>query len=149
MSYPGIAAATGTRVDSSSKYTMACHVSEPLSMQWCNDSRDARNYLHNHKMKFRIHKNDLVLNCGQSLNDCATVMFNCKAYPSVVSNLGEMSQEARHVLKWLYHSSPSGKHFLGNKRRIRASLYRPSTRNRATPCTSRRRPSTRTGSSAS
>jgi len=70
-------------------------------MQWCVDTRDARNYLHNHKMKFCMHKNDLVLNCGQSLNDCATVMFNCKAYPSVVSNLGEMSIEARHVLKWL------------------------------------------------
>ena len=121
-SCPGIAAATGTRVDSSSKQTMACRVSEPLSMQWCNDSHDARNYLHNHKMKFCMHKNDLVLNCGQSLNDCAMVMFNGKTYPSVVSNLCEMNQEARNVLKWLYHSSPSGKHFLGNKRRIQSEF---------------------------
>jgi len=91
-------------------------------MQWCNDSRDARNYLHNHKMKFCMHKNNLVLNCGQSFNDYNTVMFNCKAYPSVVSNLSEMSVEARHVLKWLYHSSLDGKQFLGNKRRIQSEF---------------------------
>jgi len=101
---------------------MACRVSEPLSMQWCCDPRDSRNYLHNHKMKFCMHKNDLVLNCGQSLNNCATVMFNCKAYPSVVSNLGEMSTEARVVLKWLYHSSGTGRAFLENKRRIQSEF---------------------------
>jgi len=80
MSYPGIAAATGTRVDSAAKHTMACRVSEAIMMCWCNDTRDPCSYIHNHKMKFCMHKNDLVLNCGQSLNDSHTIMFSCKAH---------------------------------------------------------------------
>ena len=122
MSYPGLAAATGTRVDSAAKHTMACRVSEALMMCWCDDPRDPRSYIHNHKMKFCMHKNDLVLNCGQALNDCATLMFACKAYPSVVSNLAEMTSAGRLVLKWLYHSSCSGHDFLRNKTYIRSTL---------------------------
>jgi len=101
---------------------MACRVSEALSMTWCNDPRDARNYIHNHKMKFSMHKNDLVLNCGAPLNDCSTVMFNCKAYPAVVTTLGEMTSGARLVLKWLYHTSDTGGNFLKNKHKIRSDF---------------------------
>ena len=122
MSHPGIAAATGTRVDSAAKHTMACRVSEPLMKQWCNVTRDPRNYIHNHKMKFCMHKNDLVLNCGQPLNDCVTLMFSCKAYPAVVSNLAEMTSSACLVLKWLYHTSEDGMMFLKNKTHIRSTL---------------------------
>ena len=122
MSYPGIAAATGTRVDSAAKHTMACRVSEALMMCWCNDTRDPRNYIHNHKMKFCMHKNDLVLNCTQPLNDSATVMFSCKAYPAVVSNLAEMTPGAVLVLKWLYHTAQTGALFLKHKAHIRQSI---------------------------
>jgi len=131
MSYPGLAAATGTRVDSAAKHTMACRVSEALMMCWCHDPRDPRSYIHNHKMKFCMHKNDLVLNCGQALNDCATLMFACKAYPSVVSNLAEMTSAGRLVLKWLYHSSCSGHDFLRNKTYIRSTLVPMVDQNRA------------------
>jgi len=101
---------------------MACRVSEPLMKQWCNVTRDPRNYIHNHKMKFCMHKNDLVLNCGQPLNDCVTLMFSCKAYPAVVSNLAEMTSSACLVLKWLYHTSEDGMMFLKNKTHIRSTL---------------------------
>jgi len=122
MSYPGIAAATGTRVDSAAKHTMACRVSEALMMCWCNDPRDPRNYIHNHKMKFCMHKNDLVLNCTQPLNDCSTLMIPCKAYPAVVSNLAEMTPGAVLVLKWLYHASDTGSKFLKHKAYIRSNI---------------------------
>jgi len=131
MSYPGIAAATGTRVDSAAKHTMACRVSEALTMCWCNDTVDPRSYIHNHKMKFCMHKNDLVLNCGQSLNDSHTIMFSCKAYPAVVSNLAEMTSAARMVLKWLYHTSDSGRNFLVNKHFIRSNIVPMVERNQA------------------
>jgi hypothetical protein len=131
MSYPGIAAATGTRVDSAAKHTMACRVGEAMMMCWCNDRRDPRNYIHNHKMKFCMHKNDLVLNCGQPLNDCATLMFACKAYPAVVSNLAEMTAAGRLVLKWLYHASCCGHDFLANKTYIRSTLVPMVDQNRA------------------
>jgi len=131
MSYPGIAAATGTRVDSAAKHTMACRVGEAMMMCWCNDRRDPRSYIHNHKMKFCMHKNDLVLNCGQALNDCATLMFACKAYPAVVSNLAEMTAAGRLVIKWLYHASCSGHDFLANKTYIRTTLVPMVDQNRA------------------
>jgi len=118
-SNPGIAAATGTRVDSSSKHTMACRVNEPLMLQWCSNQTDGRNYVHQHKNKFCVHKNELVLNCGQMLNDGSTIMHNCKAYPAVVSNLGELTQTSQNVLLWLYHQSMNGADFLSNKSRVR------------------------------
>ena len=123
MSFPGIAAATGTRVDSSAKHTMACRVSEPLMITWCADQQDGRNHLHNHKMKYCVHKNDLVLNCGQPLNDTNTIMLKCnQAYPAVVSNLGDMSKECKNVLKWLYAKSSTGAQFLQNKRMIQTHI---------------------------
>lgn len=122
MSFPGIAAATGTRVDSSAKHTMACRVSEALMITWCADQQDGRNYLHNHKMKYCVHKNDLVLNCGQPLNDSNTIMLKINAYPAVVSNLGDMSRPCKSVLKWLYHESYNGRTFLQNKQLIRTKI---------------------------
>ena len=119
ISNPGIAAATGTRVDSSSKHTMACRVNEPLMLQWCTNQQDGRNYVHQHKNKFCVHKNELVLNTSQPLNMNGTIMHNCKAYPAVVSNLGEMTITSRNVLQWLYHFSPTGHQFMANKLRIR------------------------------
>ena len=118
MSFPGIAAATGTRVDSAAKHTMACKVNEPLMMQWCCDQVNSRSHLHNHKMKYCVHKNDLVLNCGQQLNRNGTIIHPNKAYPAVVSNLGDMSEESKKVLLWLYHNAKTAQEFITNKQRI-------------------------------
>ncbi len=49
-SFPGLAASTGTRVDSSSKHIMACKVNDTLLCQWCRDQVNARNTLHVEKM---------------------------------------------------------------------------------------------------
>jgi len=135
-SNPGIAAATGTRVDSSAKHTMACRVNEALMLQWCTDQTDGRNYVHNHKNKFCVHKNELVLNTSQTLNDGTTIMHNCKAYPAVVSNLGEMTSTSRNVLQWLYHQSPNGQDFIRNKLRIRTEFVQSVSerKNGANPC---------------
>ena len=119
---PGIAAATGTRVDSSSKHTMACRVNEPQMLQWCSNQTDGRNYIHNHKNKFCVHKNELVLNCSQMLNSGATIMHNCKAYPSVVTNLGEISNTTKNVLNSLYYASTNGHEFLEYKTKIRTEF---------------------------
>ena len=119
---PGIAAATGTRVDSSSKHTMACRVNEPQMLQWCSNQTDGRNYIHNHKNKFCVHKNELVLNCSQMLNSGATIMHNCKAYPSVVTNLGEISNTTKNVLNSLYYVSTNGRQFLDYKTKIRTEF---------------------------
>lgn len=119
-SYPGIAAATGTRLDSAAKHTMACKVGTDLLSCWCENQHDARNHLHTQKMKYCMHKNELALNVGQPLNDISlTGAMPCKAYPVVVTTLGDISTVTKNILLWLYHSSVKGRNFLQNKQKIR------------------------------
>lgn len=125
-SYPGLAAATGTRVDSAAKHTLACRVSEPLMMTWCEDETNPRNHMHNQKMKYCVHKDDLVLNVSQALNPGGTIVTMAKAYPSVVSNLGDMSMPSKDVISCLYHEAKTGADFLMLKSRIRQAVARNS-----------------------
>ena len=46
QSFPGLAGATGTRVDSAAKHIMACRVNDNLLAQWCENQGNARNQLH-------------------------------------------------------------------------------------------------------
>lgn len=124
-SYPGLAAATGTRVDSSSKHTLACKVSEPLMMCWCDDQKNARNTLHNQKDKYCVFKNDLVLNVTGALNEGATIVNSVKAYPSVVSNLGDMTEFTKSIILRMYHHSKTGKDFFDFKDYLKYQLNDP------------------------
>ena len=125
-SYPGLAAATGTRVDSAAKHTLACRVSEPLMMTWCEDESNPRNHMHVQKMKYCMHKNDLVLNVSQSLNTGGTIVTMAKAYPSVVSNLGDMTAPTKDVISCLYHDARTGREFLDLKQRIHRAVAKNS-----------------------
>lgn len=125
-SYPGLAAATGTRVDSAAKHTMACKVNSDLLSCWCEDQNDARNHLHRQKMKYCMHKDELAVNCGQPLNDISVILAGpAKAYPSVVTNLGDMTHTTKNVLVWLYHCANTGSRFLALKNRIRDLCRQP------------------------
>lgn len=125
-SYPGLAAATGTRVDSAAKHTMACKVNSDLLSCWCEEQTDARNHLHRQKMKYCMHKNELVINCGQPLNDISVILSGpARAYPSVTTNLGDMTATSKNVLLWLYHTSDTGARFLQNKDQIRDICRKP------------------------
>ena len=124
-SFPGIAAATGTRVDSAAKHTMACRVNEALMNCWCENQQAPRSHLHTHKMKYCMHKNDLVLNCGQSLNHAGAIIKSSKAYPSVVSNLGDMTPCGKQALLWLYHVGNTAKNFIDKKEMLRVWCQNP------------------------
>lgn len=125
-SYPGLAAATGTRVDSAAKHTMACKVNSDLLSCWCEEQNDARNHLHRQKMKYCMHKNELALNCGQPLNDISVILSGpARAYPSVTTNLGDMTETSKNILLWLYHTSDTGARFLHNKDQIRDICRKP------------------------
>ena len=114
-SYPGLAQATGTRVDSAAKHTLAVKVSSALMACWCENQRDPRNHIHNQKMKYCMHKNELVLNVSQPLNNTGTIISVGKAYPHVVSNLSDMTDTTKNILCRLYHNSHSGGDFLNLK----------------------------------
>ena len=118
-SYPGIAGATGTRVDGGNRHNMACRVHEALLMSWCENKKEPRNHMHTFKMKYCMHKDELVLNVGQPLNDCSTMGNSTHAYPMVTTNLADMSETTKKVIMWLYNDSPTGSAFLRNKKLLR------------------------------
>lgn len=117
-SYPGLAQATGTRVDSANRHNIPCKVSEALMSCWCENQTNPRNHIHAQKMKYCMHKNDLVLNVSQPLNDCGTIVTQAKAYPHVVSNLGDLSSVTQNLLCWLYHTSMTGNQWMQKKKMI-------------------------------
>ena len=118
-SYPGLAAATGTRVDSAAKHNMACRLHEALMMTWCSNQDNPRNHMHTYKMKYCMHTDELALNCGLALNDTSTVVNPTRAYPMVVTNLGDISDSSKKLLRWLYNDSDTGSAFLRCKEVIR------------------------------
>ena len=97
-SFPGIAGATGTRVDSASKHIMACKVHSALLSTWCENSQNANNHMHIHKHKYCMTRDELVLNVGMPLNNEGNMIKPGMAYPAVVTTLGDMSEEARVYL---------------------------------------------------
>ena len=117
-SFPGLASSTGTRVDSSSKHIMACKLNDTLMATWCCDQANARNTLHTNKMKYCVHKDELVLNVSQPLTEKGTILNSNFAYPSVVSTLGDMTTTAKGVLLGLYAEGKTGRDFIRTKQKI-------------------------------
>lgn len=112
--YPGLAASTGTRVDSASKHIMACKINSDLLGMWCSDAT-GREVLHSNKMRYCMHRDELVLSVGQPLNTTSVMNKQGHAYPSVITTLGDMMTGSKLLLMRLYHNSRSGKDWLQNK----------------------------------
>lgn len=107
---PGIAASTSSRVDSAAKHIMACKVNSDLMLNFVSDSFEnpqmKRRELHINKDKYCVFKNDLVLNVNIPLfPDKSQVAGNgTRAYPSVVSTLGDCNWKVKEFLISLYNS---------------------------------------------
>ena len=99
---PSIGTATGTRVDSAAKHIMACKVDSRALQAWCNDSNtvhDKENYIHTNKMKWCMHKDEIVLNTTKKKDKSDG---SAKAYPMVVTTLGEIAPETVQYIATLY-----------------------------------------------
>jgi hypothetical protein len=105
---PGLGTATGTRVDSAAKHIMACKVDTRLLANWIMhpDKHDAINILHNEKMKWCMHKDEIVLNTSKSELDPAV-----KAYPMVITTLGDIKDGVKDYLKALYRNNNASEFF--------------------------------------
>jgi len=107
---PGIAASTSSRLDSAAKHIMACKVNSDLMLHFVDNSiagpQLKRRELHINKNKYCVFKNDLVLNVNIALfPDKSQVAGNgTRAYPSVVSTLGDCSDVVKGFLIVLYNS---------------------------------------------
>ncbi len=131
MSYneglPSMGSATGSRVDSAAKHIMACKVHTNQLGQWRSEqeqSIDVHNCFHNSKMKWCMHKDEVVLNTSKSFNRESDSTVN--AYPMVVTTVGDMDADLRAYLIQLYslktatefcsfHDTPSFTEWVNNK----------------------------------
>jgi hypothetical protein len=106
---PSIGTATGSRVDSAAKHIMACKVDSRLLGRWLEDpnNSDPTSYMHTNKMKFCMHKDEIVLNTTKKKNNQDS---SAKAYPMVVSTVGEMQPLTQFYIKYLY-ALPIAYHF--------------------------------------
>jgi hypothetical protein len=106
---PSIGTATGSRVDSAAKHIMACKVDSRLLGRWLENpnASDPTSYMHTNKMKFCMHKDEIVLNTTKKKNNQDT---SAKAYPMVVSTVGEMQELTQYYIKCLY-SNPTARLF--------------------------------------
>ena len=99
---PSIGSATGSRVDSAAKHIMACKVDTRALQNWMDNASnvyDKENQLHTNKMKWCMHKDEIVLNTTRKKDQsdaCA------KAYPMVVTTLGDIHTNTMEYMKVLY-----------------------------------------------
>jgi len=93
---PGLGTATGTRVDSAAKHIMACKMDTKLLQAMLEDNTDPQNALHNEKMKYCMHKDEIVLNTTNTDQNIVT------AYPMVVTTLGDVHDFVTTVIAKLY-----------------------------------------------
>ena len=92
---PGIAAATGTMMDSAAKHTMACRVDEDRMHAFADPTQIMQN-----KYKYCVNRHELVLNCGNEWQ--ITSKKNATAYPIVLSNFGDINPKLKTLLSLLY-----------------------------------------------
>lgn len=99
--------ATGTRVDSPAKHIMACKMDTnyliTLLGTAASQHTDPYTVLHQNKMRWCMHKDEVVLFTGKKLL-ANTPMSSCgpKAYPLVITTVGEMHTHTKHFLINLY-----------------------------------------------
>jgi hypothetical protein len=86
-----LASATSSRVDSASKHIVPCKVNTDFLISTMHDSNvhGATRELQIHKMKYCMHKDDLVIGLGRALGTVSVYNYQKKAYPTVfTTNVG-------------------------------------------------------------
>lgn len=107
LGLPGLATATGTRVDSAAKHIMACKVDAKRLFEWsrAGTNDNSAQYMHAKKLMFCMHKDELVMNTTNSLTNNNSHMHSTQAaYPLVVTTLAEMPHSVIQLLSILYSS---------------------------------------------
>jgi hypothetical protein len=103
---PSLGTATGTDVDSPAKHIMACKVDTHylISLLPFNSdtSTDAYTTLHSEKMKWCMHKHEIVLCTGKKMSSSTVGHGNVKAYPMVITTVGDMHTITQNFMKHLY-----------------------------------------------
>ena len=90
---------TGTVVDSAAKHIRQCKVQSDIMSVWatCNQQE-----MHQNRMKYITHKDDLVLNVSQKIG--RSLAGKVDVYPSCVSNFADIDRNTQSAFIWLYDS---------------------------------------------
>jgi hypothetical protein len=110
---PSLGSATGSRVDSAAKHIMACKMDTKLLSNWrsvADRGTEAQSCLHNSKMKWCMHKDEIVLNTTKQNPLSGNSDSSVKAYPMVITTVGDMLKETRDFITEIY-KSPSASEF--------------------------------------
>jgi hypothetical protein len=93
-----LASATSSRVDSASKHIVPCKVNTDYMISTMTlSASDAIRELQQNKMKYCMHKDDLVIGLGRPTYRTSVNMCNKKAYPSVITTVVGTNE---HVMRW-------------------------------------------------
>lgn len=102
MAAASLGSATGSRVDSAAKHTMACKMDTRFFRCGFEQGGEfADNILHQNKMKFAMQKDEIVMNTTKKFLSVP----GSQAYPLVVTTLGDFASGLmQEFLLWLYSS---------------------------------------------
>jgi hypothetical protein len=99
---PSLASTTSTRVDSSSKHIQACKVHDSMIMRI--GDIESQDELHNNKMNYCMHKDEIVLCVSRPLYPTVnTVSTQRWSYPPVLTTLGNIRPNVKMFVFYLYH----------------------------------------------
>lgn len=107
---PSLGTATGSRVDSAAKHIMACKVDTKLLASWLPSSAmgNSEQFMHQNKLQFCMHKDEIVLNTSRRLVESMHVTH---AYPMVITTLGDMEKTTKLFLAHLYSQSSASEFY--------------------------------------
>jgi hypothetical protein len=106
MAAASLGSATGSRVDSAAKHTMACKVDGRfLKLTIRNAADDGERVLHSNKNAFSMQKDEIVMNTTKKFHASSSA----SAYPLVVTTLGERIPELEDYLLLVYGSNTGTK----------------------------------------
>lgn len=99
-----IGQATGSRVDSASKHIIPVRVHRDYMLNWVDFNEST---LLKDKMRYCMHKDEIVLCLGKTLNGYVPAGLNTakNAYPAVATNLGDIRKAAINYLIFLFHNA--------------------------------------------
>lgn len=91
---------TGTVVDSAAKHIRQCKVHSDIMAVWADCSQHE---MHQNRMKYITHKDDLVLNVTQKIG--RSLCNKMDAYPCCISNFADIDRNTQSAMMWLYDSA--------------------------------------------
>ena len=115
MAAASLGSATGSRVDSAAKHTMACKIDTKFFRSALGQGGEfADNILHQNKMKYAMQKDEIVMNTTKKFLSVP----GSQTYPLVVTTLGDFTSSLMEkFLLWLYVSESADSLMIGAVKR--------------------------------